>query len=559
MNQRRRFGLDNASAVTDTPLNTPTADKNTRAHGCHVILSWFYRFAPQPTFTNSRNCCCWERVGNKAWWLILASVITAVSIWTCTHFVTMETMTAAQSTTLQEGWKINSIPTNNLQYTRNISAHSPVRNWFHSTPSTAWKSPMTSTSLSHVNVSTITFRNATFLLPLTSYDNDNNTSLMCPSSRNAIVYLAQKQQHSSYAHAHSFKNLARSLQLLYHNYLSLNSNCHNVDIFLFHTGDFNATDYPVLQSYMPCASLRLVDLSTSLDYWSLPPSVIKDDTSKWYMYSRFSTGYRLMIQWYAITIWKFFDDLHQEHHCHYQYIWRMDDDSYIHSPIAYNVFDFMQKHQSVYGFRMCSYEMAKAQRMWKVWTERQVSLPSPLAWKPHRSLHHDMCGFYNNFFIAHLDFFRQPNLQALLRMIERKGHIFRKLLGDLTIHSMAVYMYANASEIHRFLDFTYEHASYNYSFDKTIGNGTTSRKCLLWGGIQAGTDDPDAATIVEHFCRNQPRSSPDCPQSPSVTVLGADDLSPSYAHLSQEASATLRLATCVAGAVEIPGKGILSG
>jgi hypothetical protein len=81
---------------------------------------------------------------------------------------------------------------------------------------------------------------------------------------NAIVYLAQKQ-HSSYGRD-SYSSLLQSLDLLHKNYLSIGQHVDNTDVFIFHTGDFNATDLSFLEArFGPSyrGVIRLVDLSGS--------------------------------------------------------------------------------------------------------------------------------------------------------------------------------------------------------------------------------------------------------------------------------------------------------
>ena len=156
-----------------------------------------------------------------------------------------------------------------------------------------------------------------------------------------------------------------------------------------------------------------------------------------------------------------------------------------------------------------------------------------------------MCGFYNNFFVADLEFFQSPNVTAFLRFIDRQGHIFRRRLGDLMIHSMAVYAFAPPERIHRFLDFTYEHSTRN----KTDG-------CVVWGGIQAGYNDENASSTLEAFYEDQALDR-GCPVQSEF--LGEADLSPTYARRERPTTSPLSLHTITAGAVELPNKGILSG
>jgi len=373
---------------------------------------------------------------------------------------------------------------------------------------------------------------------------DNATILRHQTSRscreNAVVYLAQKQ-HSTYGRD-SYNIFKRSLEMLYKNYLSNQSHMNNTDVLIFYTGDFNRTDLGVIESRLGLEShgaVYLVDLSNS-PYWSRPKSNEIDDPNSWYAYPLFSEGYRRMMHWYAIDIWDFFMRWNIESGCRYRYIMRLDEDSYIHSPIEYDVFDFFKQHKYVYGYRMCAYEMKVSQRMWTLYKKRNP------AFIPKRELDLDMCGFYNNFFVADLNFFQSSSIQKFLGFIDKQGHIYRRRLGDLMIHTMSVIGFAPAERIHRFLDFTYEHATLNRS------NG-----CLLWGGIQAGYNDPNASETVNEFFQSALLDR-DCPGN--ATFLTEPDLSPTYSHIPSEWKGKVALQTVIAGNVELPaGKGILSG
>lgn len=406
------------------------------------------------------------------------------------------------------------------------------------------------------------------LVSASSQHNDNSLTIASPSTtrvqnatvfqdtsnecqRNAIVYLAQKH-HSSYNHRNSFASLLKSIDLLRVNYLQRFGNAGNVDVFVFHTGDFDTSnDYVTLREHLGGSSFRgilhLVDLSQNSPYWRRPKQHRKDNPSDWYAWPLFSEGYRHMMHWFAMGIWDFFDDWNNASGCQYRYIWRLDEDSYIHSPIWYNMFEMMEANQYVYGFRMCAYELRVAKRMW-VWWNRQQPKDKPTwfqrEWEP------DLCGFYNNFFVADLSFFRSDPVQKYLKFIDRHGQIYRRRLGDLMIHSLVVYAYAPREKIHRFLDFTYEHATLN---------GTDG--CLLWGGIQSGYNDPTPSTTLDPFHFRYVLNATHCTTVPiRESFLGAPDLSPSYAHLQKSLRKRIDLLTITAGDVELPqGKAILSG
>ena len=130
---------------------------------------------------------------------------------------------------------------------------------------------------------------------------------------------------------------------------------------------------------------------------------------------------------------------------------RMDEESFIHSKIRYNLFDNMTASSYVYGFRSCSYELS---RIFPVWNDYIANHTI----RPNRPLQRNLgCGFYNNWFIGNVTFFLSPQVQDWLRYVDQLGIIYRRRINDLLIQAAAVYAFAHTHQIHRFLDFTYEH------------------------------------------------------------------------------------------------------
>jgi alpha 1,2-mannosyltransferase len=189
---------------------------------------------------------------------------------------------------------------------------------------------------------------------------------------------------------------------------------------------------------------------------------------------------------------------------------RFDEDSFLHSPIDYDIFDLMKQNDYNYGFRLCAYEMGVVRRIWALWRNAGGS-PDP-----YRDIEFEMCGTYNNFFVAKIDFFLSGPVQRFLKFVNRQGTIYPRRLGDLMIHSMAVYAFSPSKKIHRFLDFTYEHAI----VDKT--------GCVVWGGIQAGYNDPKADKTLQQYMHEKVIGK-GC--TANVTMSTKENLSPMYQHL----------------------------
>jgi len=395
--------------------------------------------------------------------------------------------------------------------------------------------------------------------------------------RNAIVYLAQKK-HSSYERD-SYQSLLKSLDLMNSNYLSINKHQNNTDIIIFHTGDFNQDDMEIMENKFGStfrSALYFINLYNT-SYWQRPSWHHNDNPSTdWYAYPLFSEGYRQMMHWYAIDIWRFFTDYGNNKkegkdnektatyvrannnsdgfgNCSYEYIMRFDEDSYLRSQLSYDVFDYMKNNDYNYGFRLCSYEMQVTQRIWKIWRKTSKGSPQPI-----RDIDSNMCGIYNNFFVARVSFFLDNGVQKFLKLVDRQGMIYRRRLGDLMIHSMVVYAFSPAERIHRFLDFTYEHSTVN-----------TTTGCVVWGGIQAGYNDPNSNITLTNYYREKVVSAGNNNINCTAVSINAsyylvqDDLSVMYQHHLPlkylNTSEKLKLKTIMAGKVEYPGQGLLSG
>jgi alpha 1,2-mannosyltransferase len=349
-------------------------------------------------------------------------------------------------------------------------------------------------------------------------------------NKDAIVIMAQKR-HSTYGRD-SLSLLYKSLSLLYQNYLVEHKD--SVDVFIFHTGDFVEADLDILDDILhETGIVRLVNILDS-PYWGRPAWLEGENSSSWANPS-FSEGYRHMIRFFTIHIWNFFSTLSMQQRLAngstYDYILRLDEDSFLHSPIHYNIFDFMRENQYLYGFRMCSYEMYGMKWVWNYLNRNK--------YEPYRDIDPKMCGIYNNFFVASIGFFLSVPVQHFLKEIDASNMIHQKCLGDLQIHSIIVYSFCPPHQIHRFLDFTYEHATFS--------------KVCNWGGIQAGFNDSFAKERLNQFNYSM-HNNTYC--GFRRYTMNESDLSPTYNHHSGKG---LLLETIIAGAVETVGMGLLSG
>ena len=418
--------------------------------------------------------------------------------------------------------------------------------------------------------------------PIPGRNHDNNHAMLKSTSSssssippptvcrpNAIVYLAQKH-HPSYDRD-SYGLLLKSLDLLVENYLSRHGD--NATVFIFHTGDFDPTDLAMWRQRYQHHPSEMIDLQlrniVNTSYWQLPDFLQNEDPKDWFL-PDYTVGYRHMMRWYALKLYQYLRNEEEEQQqsidnksgkkCHYEYVMRMDEESFLHSPIDYDVFAFMAEHGYDYGFRQCSFEMRHMKPLWNEYRKDRPDLQhiereflqAPVN---NNNKTADLCGFYNNWFIGRIDIFLEnPSFLDWLEWMDNSGYIYRKRVNDLIIHTAGVYAFVPTHKIHRFLDFTYEHFT-NY---KKSG-------CPLWGALSGGYNDPHALERVQEYVQRElkdkgcPKPYEKKPYFPRILNLTAADLSPTYSHLPDGLRETLSLPTVAAGHVDLGRVGLRSG
>jgi alpha 1,2-mannosyltransferase len=153
-----------------------------------------------------------------------------------------------------------------------------------------------------------------------------------------IVYLAQNKQKDTQYGRDSRTLLERSLDLLYKNY----NDRFRHDVLIFHEGDFKPIDQEEVAKGRKEIKFKEIQ-------FALPDFLPRVEVPHiWYSGDggKFGMGHRHMIRFYAVRIFQILNDLS------YDWFFRMDDDSFIHTPIHYNLFEFMKEHGYEYGYRV---------------------------------------------------------------------------------------------------------------------------------------------------------------------------------------------------------------
>jgi alpha 1,2-mannosyltransferase len=252
--------------------------------------------------------------------------------------------------------------------------------------------------------------------------------------RSVIVCLTRKQCE---------RKLIRSLNLLTHNFLQQ----FPCDVILFHEGDFDKTDIQRLRGYCPRLRGQQIDLT--------PPHWI--DTSrceKWAMYPKFRVGYRSMCRFFSMGVYPYLCDLG------YDYYMRLDDDSYIQSPITQNLFQQMEDNGWRYGWRATRPESNAAIVGLKQCLAEHDPRFHTLAWRGKLKI------YYNNFHIAHCKLWTEEPFKSALEHIDQHGGIYTRRWGDAPIQTLLVKQYLPASERHQFTSFGYTHGRHSWAAKK---------------------------------------------------------------------------------------------
>ena len=244
-----------------------------------------------------------------------------------------------------------------------------------------------------------------------------------------------------------------------------------------------------------------------------------------------------MMRWFAILLWQYLDNEG------YTHVMRLDDDSYILSPITFNIFDYMRTNNKRYGFRQPVYEDG-GNHFHAVVNQYLIDNPSS-TFKYFEDLYKKDRGvsFYNNLFIADISFFLSSPASDLLRVIDESKLIFTQRTGDLVIHSAVVRLFLPPNQIHWFRDFTYEHMTLCNIKGRPKCGPFIPRGCPQNGGISRGvgyTDDEWREFATEHVLNR----FIDNPQKCSIPInqyfTGAEDVR-MCARLNRQCGFYLRL------------------
>ena len=292
--------------------------------------------------------------------------------------------------------------------------------------------------------------------------------------KTVIVYLAMNTKKDATYGRDSRSMLEKSLDTLYKCYNDQFK--HDIIIFYDNKAPFLDKDQMEIKKGRKEISFRLL----SGNLWSPPicDEIKRRPDPKSWIAPHFSVGYRNMMRWYGILIYKYLTDLG------YEWYMRMDDDSLLHSVINYDLFKFMYDNNYEYGFRsycndglgvsdglieFCD-EHIKRNNITPTFLDRFIK--NKTSWK---SSDYNILGYYNNFLISKISFWMRNDVQKFLIEFDSSGYMYTRRWNDLISQAVTIQIFMNREKVYHFNDWSYEHCTFSGNYDSKVE--------LDWGGL----------------------------------------------------------------------------
>lgn len=257
------------------------------------------------------------------------------------------------------------------------------------------------------------------------------------------------------------------------------------------------------------AEIHFVEIPSSL--WDVPASVdvrkmkkgMKALAAQKLPYATM-TSYRNMCRFNSGNFYQV------PHMKQFKYYWRVEPSVSYYCDIDYDLFQFMEDNDKVYGFVATLYEIAETiPTLWKTTMDfvqkhpqylnpngaydfllNDIQLPA----KHKLAQGYSTCHFWSNFEIGNMDFFRGEAYTNWFNALDEAGGFYYERWGDAPVHSIGVGLFADKSKVHWFRDIGYRHPPYQHC--------PTSDKC---GGCKAGVftefDDVQDQNCNPHWIR----------------------------------------------------------
>lgn len=159
-----------------------------------------------------------------------------------------------------------------------------------------------------------------------------------------------------------------------------------------------------------------------------------------------------------------------------KYVWRLEPNVNFYCKINYDVFQFMEMNDKIYGYVLNLYDSPESiKTLWEKTLNFVEKNPQYLNengaydWikdnvqKPDNydiTNGYSTCHFWTNFEITNLDFLRSEAYEKYMDFLEDEKGFYYERWGDAPVRSLALALFADKSKIHWFRDIGYQHFPY---------------------------------------------------------------------------------------------------
>ena len=270
----------------------------------------------------------------------------------------------------------------------------------------------------------------------------------------AVIYLLNN-------HPKDINNFRKSISLLIDNYHK-NFPC---DIVCFYEEDFPPQEIELIKTvfknipiYFEPIKFKIPDYSKKI-LTQIPEYFPHPDFPH---AQGFSIGYRHMCRFFAGEIFK------HNKLSKYRYIWRLDTDSFILSPISYNVFNRLDEKKAVYGYiNIQNDHPGVVHNLWELSSNYFKQINKGHIFKPDIIDAHRNRVFYTNFEIFDMEWFKGNDYQNFYNFIDNTGGIYVYRWGDHSIRYIALNSLLEKEQLYFFNDIRYYHQQQYFNNEKS--------------------------------------------------------------------------------------------
>lgn len=257
--------------------------------------------------------------------------------------------------------------------------------------------------------------------------------------RNCIIYLVRSSNQD-------VEDFNKSLKLLENNLLS---QAKNTDVIVFCEESFNdykskvdtniPLKYQQIEFNIPNYSKEILEQIPEF----FPHPTHGTGPVAW-GHPGFTMGYRHMCRFFSGQLYEF--DIVKD----YDYYLRLDTDSFIHTPLSYDIFDWAEKNECYYGYIAPAVQVDNPKVVEGLSERVNEIMPNNI---PSGTM------FYTNFELGKISWFLHSGYMEFYNYLDESGGFYIKRWGDAPIKFLGVNLLMESKNIIPVNGFTYQHGA----------------------------------------------------------------------------------------------------